>query len=71
MKKPIKFVRINDIDVQYNKNWSICDVPGHPDLTNQLRGRQLITLAPNEDGKLVRTFTNVVEEIYEKEDNNQ
>jgi hypothetical protein len=70
MKKPIKFVRINDIDVQYNKNWSICDVPGHPDLTNQLRGRQLITLAPNEDGKLVRTFTNVVEEIYEK-DNNQ
>lgn len=71
MKKPIKFVRINDIDVQYNKNWSICDVPGHPDLMNQLRGRQLITLAPNEDGKLVRTFTNVVEEIYEKEDNNQ
>lgn len=70
MKKPIKFVRINDIDVQYNKNWSICDVLGHPDLTNQLRGRQLITLAPNEDGKLVRTFTNVVEEIYEK-DNNQ
>ena len=70
MKKPIKFVRVNDIDVQYNKNWSICDVPGHPDLTNQLRGRQLITLAPNEDGKLVRTFTNVVEEIYEK-DNNQ
>ena len=71
MKKPIKFVRINDIDVQYNKNWSICDVPGHPDLTNQLRGRQLITLTPNEDGKLIRTFTNVVEEIYEQEDNNQ
>lgn len=70
MKKPIKIVRVNGVDVQYNKNWAICDVPGHPDLTNQLRGRQLITLAPNEDGKLVRCFTNVVEEIYE-EDNNQ
>lgn len=70
MKKPIKVARVNGIDVQYNKNWAICDVPGHPDLANQLRGRQLITLAPNKDGKLVRTFTNVVEEIYEK-DNNQ
>jgi len=31
-------VRINDIDVQFNNNWSICDVSGHPDLANQLRG---------------------------------
>ena len=73
MMKESKFVRVNGIDVQYNKNWSICDVPGHPDLTNQLRGRQLITLAPNDEGKLVlvRCFTNVIEELYEQEDNNQ
>ncbi len=71
MKKPIKFVRINDIDVQFNKNWSICDVPGHPDLANQLRGRQLITLDHNDNGELVRCFTNVIEELYEQEDNNQ
>ena len=72
-KKVSNIVRINGIDVQYNKNWAICDIPTRPDLLAKLRGQQLITLAPNDEGKLVlvRCFTNVIEELYEQEDNNQ
>lgn len=70
-KKVSNIVRINGIDVQYNKNWAICDIPTRPDLLAKLRGQQLITLGPNDEGKIVRCFTKVIEEFYEQEDNNQ
>ena len=60
-KKENNLIRVNGVDVRYNKNWAICEVP---DYLSHLRGRQLFTLAPNKNGELVRSFTNVTEEIY-------
>ena len=68
--KPNK-VKINGIEVQYNKNWAICDISGRPELLNQLRGQQILTLAPNNEGELVQVLTNVADCFYDEEDNNQ
>lgn len=67
MKKPINRLKINGIEVQYNKNWAICDIPEHPELLNQLRGQQILTLAPNSEGELVRVLTNVADYFYEED----
>lgn len=71
MKKPINRLKINGIEVQYNKNWAICDIPEYPELLNQLRGQQIITLAPNSEGELVRVLTNVADYFYEEDQDNQ
>lgn len=70
MKPKVNKVKINGIEVQYNKNWAICDIPERPELLNQLRGQQILTLAPNNEGELIRVLTNVADCFYE-EDNNQ
>ena len=71
MKKPINRLKINGIEVQYNKNWAICDIPEYPELLNQLRGQQILTLAPNSEGEMIRVLTNVADYFYEKDQDNQ
>ena len=71
MKKPINRLKINGIEVQYNKNWAICDIPGYPELLNQLRGQQILTLAPNNEGEMIRVLTNVADYFYEEDQDNQ
>ena len=68
MKKPINRLKINGIEVQYNKNWAICDIPEYPKLLNQLRGQQIITLASNNEGELIKVLTNVADSFYHEED---
>lgn len=71
MKKPINRLKINGIEVQYNKNWAICDIPEYPELLNQLRGQQILTLAPNNEGEMIRVLTDVADYFYEKDQDNQ
>ena len=71
MKKPINRLKINGIEVQYNKNWAICDIPEYPELLNQLRGQQILTLAPNSEGEMIRVLTNVADYFYEEDQDNQ
>ena len=70
MKKPVNKMKINGIEVQYNKNWAICDIPERPELLNQLRGQQILTLAPNNEGELVRVLTDTANHFYEEDSNN-
>ena len=71
MKPKVNKVKINGIEVQYNNNWAICDIPERPELLNQLRGQQILTLAPNNEGELIRVLTDTANCFYDEEDNNQ